>query len=348
METEADSAQETPPSTSRSGRLFLVMIGVLVGGFFLYLTARNVDLQEAMAIMVAIDKLWVLPLMMVIVLTQSLRCCRWYLMFPEESRPRFRYAIDALMMGKMGNNFMPGRLGDVLRASIIAPQVPNAGVSGALATVVLEKVLDSLLILIFMGFTLLLIPLPEWMVKSGSIAIVLFLGLLISLWFFNRSGLGQRSEQATQQVNFRGAGLLRLAGRLLQKFSVGLYALQEARHFILLSVFTLLIWSLEIVMFYLLFQAFGITASLLAAMVCLVFLCVGLMLPAAPGFIGTYQLFIVAALQLFDVPDTTAFALAVFFNLFTIVMTTVIGVVVVCIPGGLFNFSALRHSLMKG
>ena len=57
----------------------------------------------------------------------------------------------------------------------------------------------------------------------------------------------------------------------------------------------------------------------------MVFLCIGLMLPAAPGFIGAYQFFIVAALQLFGVPDTTAFALAVFMNLYHIFLSFLAG-----------------------
>jgi hypothetical protein len=61
------------------------------------------------------------------------------------------------------------------------------------------------------------------------------------------------------------------------------------------------------------------------------------MLPAAPGLIGTYQLFIVAALQLYAVPETSAFALSVFLNLYAIIITTALGVAAIFLDGGLFN-----------
>ena len=88
-------------------------------------------------------------------------------------------------------------------------------------------------------------------------------------------------------------------------------------------------------------QAFSINVPFSAAIVSIVFLCVGSMLPSAPGLIGTYQLFIVSALQLYAVSSTSAFALAVFLNLFVIVMTTVLGLAAVFFEGGLFNLRQL-------
>ena len=85
----------------------------------------------------------------------------------------------------------------------------------------------------------------------------------------------------------------------------------------------------------------------MAAVVSLVFLCVGSMLPAAPGFIGTYQLFIVAALQLYAVSDTSAFALSVFLNLYVIVLTSILGVVAIVLDGGVVNLRQVFAALSK-
>ena len=138
-----------------------------------------------------------------------------------------------------------------------------------------------------------------------------------------------------------GSGLKsRLKGLLfgvLRKFSTGLYALRTARHFALLSTLTLILWSGEVCVMYICFQAFSIPVPFVAAVVTVVFLSVGSMLPSAPGFIGTYQLFIVAALTLYAVPESNAFALSMFMNIYAIVMISFLGLLAVVFSGGLVN-----------
>ena len=90
-------------------------------------------------------------------------------------------------------------------------------------------------------------------------------------------------------------------------------------------------------MMFTLIMAFSITAPVMAAVVSVVFLCIGGMLPNAPGFVGTYQLFIVAAFQLYGVPETDAFALSIFMNLYVIILTSVLGVLVFVADGGIVN-----------
>ena len=58
-----------------------------------------------------------------------------------------------------------------------------------------------------------------------------------------------------------------------------------------------------------------------------------MMLPAAPGAIGTYQFFAVTGLQLYNVPESQAVAIAVFLNLFVITNSTVLGLLALSVEG---------------
>ena len=133
------------------------------------------------------------------------------------------------------------------------------------------------------------------------------------------------------------ARLKNLVLGLVRKFSTGLHTLRTAQHFSLSTVLSLVIWFGETAMLFMLIQAFSISAPYMAAVVGIVFLCIGGMLPNAPGFIGTYQLFIVAAFTLYGVPETEAFALSIFMNLYMIVVTSVLGMLVFMIDGGIVN-----------
>lgn len=347
MDPEFDQSPNAITPSSRRRRWMYLLGGLFVGAFFLYLTARNVDLNEAMKAIYAIDSIWLLPLTLIYVINIVLRSLRWQLMFPDESRPSLRYAIDGFLIGKVGNNFMPGRLGELLRANILGRLLPKVGLSGALATVVLEKIFDALAVLILLGVVLLSAPVPPWVANAGIIMIAIFPALLLVLLIVDRAD--SRIAYAHSRSSSTGVfgKLMGFVLGILQKFSTGLFALRTVQHFTLLSVLTLVIWGWEVVVMYLCLQAFSISVPFMAAVVALVFLCVGSMLPAAPGLIGTYQLFIVAALQLYAVSDTSAFALSVFLNMYVIAMTTLLGLVAILLDGGLVNLRQIFASIRK-
>lgn len=341
MEPEVVQSTESTSSSSPVRRWLYLFTGLLIGAIFLYITASKVDLNEAMAEIYAVNPLWLLPLILIFVLNTVLRSVRWRLMFPDDSRPSLRHTLDAFLIGRVANNVMPGKLGEVLRASVIGRSLPAIGVSGSLATIVLEKVIDALAVLLLLGLALLLAPLPPWVASSGMVMIITFPLLLIALLMVQRAdgriSFSARTDNSRSIVN----RVKRLLLTTVKKFSMGLYTLRNTRHFSIFSAFTLLIWAWEVISMFLCLQAFSINVPFSAAIVSIVFLCVGSMLPSAPGLIGTYQLFIVSALQLYAVSSTSAFALAVFLNLFVIVMTTVLGLAAVFFEGGLFNLRQL-------
>ena len=94
----------------------------------------------------------------------------------------------------MTNNIVPGRLGDLARAGMIGRFVPLLGSSGALATVVLEKVVDGLALLAFLGVALLVAPLPAWLGKTGALGSLVFLGSLLFLLVVNAHGKENRTR----------------------------------------------------------------------------------------------------------------------------------------------------------
>jgi uncharacterized membrane protein YbhN (UPF0104 family) len=81
------------------------------------------------------------------------------------------------------------------------------------------------------------------------------------------------------------------------------------------------------------FRAFGLVLPFFAAIVGVVFLAVGMMMPGAPGFVGTYQFFVVTALGLYRVSESQALAVALFLNIFMFSLNTLIGLLALAISG---------------
>lgn len=352
MGEEVDRSKATDSATASPRRHWVYLLsGLFVGGLFFYVTARNINFEEALTAIYAIKLIWLLPLTLIYVSNIVLRSFRWRFMFPDESRPSLRYSIDAFLVGKVGNNFMPGRLGELLRAGVIGRLLPSVGTSGALATIVIEKIFDALAVLLLLGIALLAAPLPLWLSRAGILMIAILPTMLLALWVLDRAGSRLSAASENGDVVDSGSELAdRLRGLALgvfQKFSSGLYTLRNARHFALSSTLTLVIWSGEVIIMFLCFKAFSIPAPFMAAVVSMVFLSVGSILPSAPGFIGTYQLFIVAALQLYAVSSSSAFALSIFLNLYVIIMTSALGVLAIVLDGGLINFRQVFAAVSK-
>lgn len=346
MNLEVTEPAEPAQSSSPFRQYLYLLAGLSIGSFFFYLAARKVNFEEVLAAIYAMHLVWLLPLTIVYVLNLLMRSLRWRLMFPDESRPSVRYAVDAFLFGKVGNSFMPGRLGELLRASVMGRLLPSVGMTGTLATILIEKIFDAFGVLVLLGVALLYAPLPPWLTKSGLTMIGVFPAILLVLWLMGRAGAQNMYHSDTEVPGFLSR-MKRLVFGVLRKFSTGLYALQTARHFALLSVLTLVLWSGEVCVMYICFQAFSIPAPFVAAVVTLVFLSVGSILPSAPGFIGTYQLFIVAALTLYAVPESSAFALSMFLNLYAIVMISLLGLLAVVFSGGLVNLRQVFADVRK-
>jgi uncharacterized protein (TIRG00374 family) len=328
-------------SPNRWRRYLGTLLCVGVSGVFLYLAVRKTNFFEVHRALAVIDLRWLVPIIVISLGDFWLRAVRWTWMFPPEFRPRVQQCFSAFMIGTLTNNLVPGRLGDIARAGIIGRLVPAIGISGAFATVVLEKVVDGLMLLALLGLTFLMAPLPLWLAKSGALGSLVFLGTLLLLLIINAHGKANRTRSDTSAEASRFGKMFSAMQRLLNRFALGLTALNSKRQAMVVLMVTLAIWYLEFSIMFIVFRMFGLNLPFTAAIVTGVIVSVGMMVPAAPGAIGTYQFFTVTGLQLYQVPESQALAMAVFLNLFVIAITTLLGLIALSAEG--MSWSRLRR-----
>src|SRR2546427_2608001 len=170
---------------SRARRYLGALLCIVVSGVFLSLAVRKVEFLDVRKALAAMNLRWLLPMVMIALIAFWLRAVRWAWIFPPGARPTVWQSFRIFMIGTMTNNFVPGRLGDLARGGMIGPLVPLVGTSGALATVVLEKVVDGLTLLALLGVAFLVAPLPAWLGKIGTLGSIIFLGTLLLLLAVN-------------------------------------------------------------------------------------------------------------------------------------------------------------------
>jgi len=114
---------------------------------------------------------WIIPGVLVYGVAVWARTWRWhYLLRPLKPVPLTKL-WPVVVIGYMGNNVYPFRAGEVIRAYVLK-QKEGVSISASIATVLVERVFDGLVMLIFVFIGLPLVPgLPDFAERARSDAL---------------------------------------------------------------------------------------------------------------------------------------------------------------------------------
>jgi len=331
------------------GRKFRVqssIVGILIGLGCLALLLREVDLKQSWQALGHLSGPFILIPLAVFCLNLPLRAWRWQLIFPVASRPRFASCVIALGIGNMANFLLPGRAGDLARCTLGGPTGSLLESSRTLATLAVEKVLDGLALLGMVLFSVWALHPPAWLQALLRTAALIFAGVLVLLVV-----LRYRTRSFIDSVRriFRWIHLSSLEERfddLLTSFADGLSAISSAQQLLVLMFLTVPIWITEAALIWGLAGALGMTVSLKSAVVASAVLGLGFMIPAAPGGLGTYELFGTEAFKIAGLTASSALALTVVIHAWVFVANVAVGVCLLAIKG--ISLAQLKESAGVG
>ena len=308
---------------SRKSRL----LGFLLTALFVWIIARNVSLEELSAAFREADYKLVVPATVATFCGYLLRTLRWQRIVRPVAPLGFGDAFSVLMMGFAANNLLPARLGEFVRAYLLRRK-SGARKTYGMATIIVERICDGLVLIGLLGIVSLLMPLPVWGEEVQAVSSIIFLG----------ASAGIIILLLQEKPAMRMVGLLlkpfpsRLSGALLRAtgaFISGLHALKSRWSLALVIGLSVTVWLLEATSYLLMTRAFSVWMQplnqVLAATFLLVVVNLGIMLPSAPGYVGTFQFFAVMALGVFGVSKETALAISISSHLMQYVLVTAIG-----------------------
>jgi uncharacterized protein (TIRG00374 family) len=314
-------------------------LGLIISGIFLFWAVRKVDITELGEILRNVKYFYLVPVVILAYLSILLRAYRWYFLLEPVRKISLHSLFSATIIGLMANNLLPARLGEFVRAYVIGHK-EKIGKSASFATIVLERIFDGVTILIFLAIVLIFwsSPFPPWL-KSGTYVaigiyfITLFFLILLKLkTVLFRQFIEKMLKPFSEKIR---QGVL----KILDSFIEGLMILDNQKNIIISSIFSFLIWILPAIMIYLLFISFGIDLPIYASLLLLVILCLGVMIPSAPGFVGTIQFFCIIGLGLFGISKTEALSFSILFHASQYIPVTLMGLVYFFVEG--FSFSQI-------
>jgi uncharacterized protein (TIRG00374 family) len=313
----------------QNGRGRGLLIGLAISAAATAVLVATTDLGQVAAHLQGANFLWLVPALVVLAAQAWIRAVRWAsLIRPWSSRAvGARRVVDAMLMGYFVNAVMPARLGEVARALVVSRRetLPFGGVA---ASVVVERAIDVMALAALAGVALAL---------AGSDSSIAFAGLAILIAFV--VGLGRRSTSLERLMPAR------TPARMAEGLRAFLHAVaaipgRASAGAAALSVVT---WLADATVVLLVARALGIELPVEAAIAIGLGGALGTALPAAPGYLATYELGAVALGGLAGVPRETVLPVAILTHVVGVTALAAAGAVALGRAGGLVQLSTLAR-----
>lgn len=311
-----------------SGWKFWIGMGVSV--FFLAILLRSMDGRKLLSAFREMDWRFIVPAIAATMFSYYMRAYRWKLLLSGEKKTSLGNCFTSTIIGYMANNLLPARIGELIRVYLLGErEAIDKGT--VLASLVLDRLLDFFSVLCILLITLITLKFPgkeedvrTALVTGGYFTFAAFLGLIAFMILL------KRYTSAT----------VRLAGKLLKPFPAwvsthaipllgsfigGLRLPLHPRSIAALVLVSALVWASAVWPIDLALRAFGISLPPAASLFIMILLVIAVMVPASPGYIGTYHYACFKALAVFGVTDEKALSVALVIHAVNFFPITLLG-----------------------
>ncbi len=299
----------------------ILWCGVLISGFCLYWALRGISFADTLTA-VKEARISILFLSLLTYITGYwMRAVRWEtLMRPVKHVPA-KDLFSPLILGFFGNNILPLRMGEILRAHWTGKKLGISRTS-CLATIFMERLYDTISFLLTFLAVTLFFPFPESIEHGayalGGACIATLIVLILSLCF--QSHVKGLIEKLPLPHPLKSKIL-----NLYHNFMHGASGTTKPSHVLIVFLQSLVIWTLEGTTLYIMVHAFPVTFAYPQAFFLLFMLGLSALLPQAPGYVGTVELAGTAALGLCGIPRAQALPIILTIHAFQFTFIVILG-----------------------
>ena len=280
-------------------------LGISLG--FLALFFTTVDFKQLFSALIDANYLYVVPGIAFYLVGVGFRTLRWQFLLNPLRKSSLIRLYPVVVVGYMANNLLPFRLGELVRSYYLGER-EGISKSAGLATILVERVFDGLVLLFFLAGIALFLPLGgliqglgtssgvPWEILSivFSLAFFVILSALVLMAFYP-----PRLKRVVGSIaSHMPGGLGQRLEELVELFITGLSVLKSPRNLGFLFVLSLPVWLFESVLFFLVGFSFdlndrfaGLWQMGVAALLVTAIANLGASLPSSPGGIGLFELF---------------------------------------------------------
>jgi uncharacterized protein (TIRG00374 family) len=312
---------------SRVRTIVVVSVAVALVALFLY----NVDLWGVLAAIAAARPEWLALSLATMFLNLSIRALRWKYLLEPLAPTTFASAFRATAVGFAANAVLPARAGEVIRPYFLARQAPTdqqgrMTATGAFATIILERLLDVVTVLLMLASLVFVFgkdlagvnPTGFAVVKwAGASAALVSTSALVVLFVLagDPERLGRTMARLEQVLPSRLAGLL---AAVAEKFARGLGAIRRPGRLLAALAWSLPLWLCIALGIWSMAMAFGFAIPFTGSFLMIALLTLGVAVPTPGAVGGFHEAFRVGATMFYGAPDAAAVGAAIVLHLFSI------------------------------
>jgi uncharacterized protein (TIRG00374 family) len=301
-------------------------VGLLVSLVFAYLAVRDVDVA-AFGTALREMEYWVLaPATLVLALAIFLRALRWRLLFAPPHRPSTSAITASLLIGYLFNNILPARAGEAARIIALKQRAGTARFE-ALGTVVAERALDVVCLIVLLFAVAPTLPGVDWLPRALAVGGGLSAGLvvlLVAMAFYGRRPARLLLRPLSVLPGISGERTDSAAANLVHGFSF----LRRPASAVAAVLLTLMSWLLIAFSFWLCLVGFDFGLGFEAGLLVVVAANLAMILPSGPAAVGVFEAATLVALAVFGVDRSSAFSYAVVVHALNVIPFVLVGYLV--------------------
>jgi uncharacterized protein (TIRG00374 family) len=310
-----------------------LVFSAVLGAGLLFFFFRGMDWQAVSDAFRRANPLYMAGVVVSTVVVYALRAWRWGYLLRPLARVPFPRLFSITLVGFAAGLVVP-RAGEVLRPYLVGRH-HALRTSAAFASIILERLVDLITVLLLFGLYLYVLPMPAAQQTGPLLGVLKAAGAMAGLAALVVLGLLLALHLAADRVMRLFDGLLfrlprRVAepvSRALRAFAEGLAVLQApAGHLLAIAGQSLLLWGAIAVGIHWTNRAFGLELPYHTAFLMIGFLTVGVAVPT-PGMVGGFHVAYLEALtQAFGVDRATAGAAGIACHALTNLPVLVLGI----------------------
>lgn len=315
------------------------ILGVSISVIFLLLFFRIIDFSVASELIQNFNITYLIASLIFLLISSLLRIYRWYaLMGTLAEGVTFKQCISPMIGSLALNGILPFRGGDVARVFIFSNNM-KVRKSSVMASMVVERILDLIIILALLIFSILLInftTIPDWLSKSVTLISIFILAVLFVIMMFRKTTINILERLKCIDLLSRSPSANKIINFLIDTL-VGLGKLMGIKNILLMIMHSLLIWLAQAGVF--LFLILGLTddydfiASLFSSSV----VAISTVIPSSPGYFGSFHYAALISFDLIYQNKNLGGAYAIISHAVFWLPTTIIGLIMLIIDKNYLN-----------
>jgi uncharacterized protein (TIRG00374 family) len=313
------------------------IVVLLVAAALVALFLRNVDLRRVASDIASAEPEWLAMALVLSIGNLAIRSYRWRYLLEPLGHTTFSESFQATTVGFAASAVLPARAGEVIRpyfVSRLASRHDRMTTSGAFATIILERILDVITVLVLLAAYVLVFgrhvgaanPTAfAWLTWIGLSAGAVALTVLVVLFVF--AGDPQRLGRLGARLTGVVPGLGRFVARVVENFAHGLAVVRRPSRLLIALLWSFPLWLSIAGALWSVALAFHIAMPFTGSFALVAVLSLGVAVPT-PGSVGGFHAaFRYGTTTFFGAPDAAAVGAAIVAHLFSVVPSLLLGMV---------------------